>query len=127
VLATAIYNRFCWFGTLGTRAVDVVGLLDAVVGGGVVVSLPIISPQMEYACLGVGDSLGSVVFGCAASLLLIRATLAFNGLLIGLPPLISGYILYTLRLDFIVGRCFFFWRRSNNFPFFHCWRVVLVI
>ena len=97
-------------------------LLDAVVGVGVGVGvgvlLPGTFPQIEYACLGVDDSIGAVVFGCAASLLLVRAALALNGLLIRLSLLISWYILYAMRLDFIAGRCFFFTRQSNNLSSF---------
>ena len=107
MLDTAIYNRFCCFGTLITRVVGVFVLLDTVVGVVGVVSLPIIFPQMEYACLGVVDSLSPLVFGCAASLLLVRAALALNGLIIGLPQVISGYMLYALRLALIIGRHFF--------------------
>ena len=70
VLAIAMYDCFCWVSIQVTIAVDVVGLLDVVFGVGVF-SLPKISPQ-KYACLSIGGSdFGTVVFGCAISLLLI--------------------------------------------------------
>ena len=110
-LATTIYNNFCLLGSLVASTLDVDGLLDAILGSDgiiVVVLLSGIFPQMKYACTGVGESVSTVIV-CAASLLLITATYALNILLTRMPLLISGYMVYAVRFDFIVGRCFFFW------------------
>ena len=67
---------------------------------------------------GVGDRIGTGV-DCAASLILSRAALALNVLLTGMPPLISRYMLYDVRLNFIVGRVgLFFWRYLSSLPCF---------
>ena len=73
---------------------------------GVVVLLPGTFLQMEYACLGVGHSIFAVFCCCAASLLLIRAALALNGLMIGLhlmfpsPPTNTNTTLKVLTDSF---------------------------